>query len=202
MAAEQPQQSQPEDTEEFLLDEMAKETMSFIRLLVRNIYSGPGNTGGFRLTFPDEHEMPDSYKEKSGDGGAGLVRFERQMKNLRPFKEQLPNYIRNMVMYTNRLNAVYERQRNNTERVNKVHSASKPPPEVPLGEVSIGVPPPSYDEIINAASTQPSVYETVASRLQGGKLKSKTKRTGGYNLRTTAKKTKNKSKTKRRSLKR
>lgn len=188
MAAEQPQQPQPEDTEEFLLDEMAKETMSFISLLLKSIWA-KGDAGGV-------------YWGDVKFRGSKASNWTAHVASLSSFKEQLPNYIRNMVMYTNRLNAVYERQRNNTERVNKVHSASIPPPEVPLGEVSIGVPPPSYHDIVNAASTQPSVYETVASRLQGGKLKSKTKRTGGYSLRTTAKKTKNKSKTKRRSLKR
>lgn len=101
-------------------------------------------------------------------------------------------------MYTNRLNAVYERQRNNTEQVNKAPSTSKPPPEVPLGEVSI------------RASTQPSVYEAVAARLQGGKSAYKKKQRGGYNWRSPGKKTKTrktktttrtKTRTKTRSLK-
>lgn len=197
MAAEQPQQLESEDTEEFLLDEMKKETMSFIGTLVKAIFVLGGSNHGFKLVLPD-----DIF----GKGMGGPVGTTDSAKSMRKegqnitakLNEMFPNYIRNMVMYTNRLNAVYERQRNNTEQVNKAPSTSKPPPEVPLGEVSI------------RASTQPSVYEAVAARLQGGKSAYKKKQRGGYNWRSPGKKTKTrktktttrtKTRTKTRSLK-
>ena len=191
MAAEQPQQPQSEDTEEFLLDEMKKETMSFISLLLKSVYVGDpceGNCSNDTIYWADE----------SGPKGMRASKRQVHRASLSSFKEQLPNYIRNMVMYTNRLNAVYERERNNAEGANKAPSTSKPPPEVPLGEVSI------------AASTQPSVYEAVAARLQGGKPAYKKKQRGGYNWRSPGKKTKTrktktttrtKTRTKTRSLK-
>ena len=185
MAAEQPQQFESEDTEEFLLDEMKKETMSFISLFLKSIWA-TGSAGG--VYWGDEQNIRSQRASN----------WTAHVASLSSFKEQLPNYIRNMVMYTNRLNAVYERERNNAEGANKAPSTSKPPPEVPLGEVSI------------RASTQPSVYEAVAARLQGGKSAYKKKQRGGYNWRSPGKKTKTrktktttrtKTRTKTRSLK-